>query len=198
MWASLSDLLGVDVRRPFRPVEVRALDADDDALVLHRHVGRRLDFHVLEVLLDLARPHACAHDVEEGEHARLLVVDDAGLEVFEVAPSGRAGVGHGGDARAQREAVRLESPRAAGVGVLHQARIDVDVDIDQARRDVKAGGVHGLDGARCRDVGGDGGDFAVLDRDVAHGAELVLAVDDVAALDEQVVVGLREGGGRKG
>ena len=42
------------------------------------------------------------------------------------------------------------------------------------------------------DIGGDRGDLAVLDGDVAHRADLILAVDDVAALEQQIVI-LREG-----
>ena len=35
------------------------------------------------------------------------------------------------------------------------------------------------------DIGRDGGDLAVLDRDVANRADPVLAVDDVAAFDDR-------------
>ena len=45
-----------------------------------------------------------------------------------------------------------------------------------------------LHGLRGRDVGGDRGDFAVLDRHVPHGAQIVAGVDDVPALEEEVVV----------
>ena len=43
---------------------------------------------------------------------------------------------------------------------------------------------------------GDGRDLAVLDGDVAHGVDLVLGVDDVSALEQEIVVGLSEGHAR--
>ena len=121
------------MRRFSSAVEVRALDTDDGAFVLQSHVSSGLDLHVLEVPLDLSRPHAGADDVDEGEHVRLLGTDDAGFEVFEVALSGGARVGHRGDANPQSEAIRLETPEAIGVGVLRQAGVHLNVDIDQAR-----------------------------------------------------------------
>ena len=45
-------------------------------------------------------------------------------------------------------------------------------------------------GADILPVGCDRGDFSALDGDVPHGVDAVLAVDDVAAFDQQVVFGL--------
>src|SRR6185503_2325006 len=67
------------------------------------------------------------------------------------------------------------------------AVIPVNVDVDQAGRDVQPRGIDGFGGLRRRDVRGNGGDLAVLDGDVANGINPVPAVDDVAALEEQVV-----------
>ena len=84
-----------------------------DALVLQRHVGGRLDLHVLEVLLDLPRPHAGADDVEERERRA-----SSELSMIRVLKSSklrhpeRPGVGHRGHADAQREAIRAEVPRS--------------------------------------------------------------------------------------
>ena len=58
------------VRRPLRAAEMRALDADDHALVFQRHGGRRCDFHVCQVLLDGTGSHPRADDVDEGHDAR--------------------------------------------------------------------------------------------------------------------------------
>src|SRR4029450_9217616 len=71
------------------------------------------------------------------------------------------------------------------------AVIAVNVDVDQAGRDVQPRGIDGFRGLRRRDVRGDGGDLAILDGDVANGINLVPAVDDVATLEEQVVSRLR-------
>ena len=83
-------------------------------------------------------------------------------------------------------------PPAYAVPLL--AVIRVNVDVDQAGRDVQPRGIHGFRGLRRRDVRGDGGDLAVLDGDVANGINPVPAVDDVATLEEQVVsrLGARE------
>jgi hypothetical protein len=64
---------------------------------------------------------------------------------------------------------------------------DVRVEIDEA-------GCHGLardiddpSSLRDRDIRGDPGDLAVLYRDVESAAQVLRRVDDVAALQEQVV-----------
>ena len=61
--------------------EVRAhvvsrLDADDQALVAQRHLGRRLGLHVVEVLLGPDAAHPTADDVEEREDACPGAIDD--------------------------------------------------------------------------------------------------------------------------
>jgi hypothetical protein len=68
----------------------------------------------------------------------------------------------------------------------------VGVDVDQAGRDVEPGDVDGLQRLRGRDVGRDRPHGPVLDGHVADGIDVVPGIDDVAALEEQVVV-LRRG-----
>jgi hypothetical protein len=63
----------------------------------------------------------------------------------------------------------------------------VNVDVDQAWRDVQARGIDGFRRLRRWDVYGDGGDLAILDGDVANSIDPVPAVDDVAALEEHVI-----------
>ena len=182
------------VRRPFRPIEVRTLDADDDTLVLQRHIGRRLDFHVGEVLLDRAAAHPVADDVEEGGHAGLRFVDDASFEVVEVPPSRTAGIRNRRHAASQREGVDGHAEWTTRVRRPLLAVIPVNVDVDQAGRDIQPRGIDGFRRLRRRDVRGDGGDPAILDGDVANGINPVPAVDDVAPLEQQVVrrLGARE------
>ena len=63
----------------------------------------------------------------------LRAIDDALLEVLEVAPARAAGIGDGGHAVAQREAVGIHAV-VAGVGAaLAGAGVDVDVNVDRAR-----------------------------------------------------------------
>jgi hypothetical protein len=52
-------------------------------------------------------------------------------------------------------------------------------------------GVDDLEGVGRRDIGGDRGDLAVRDRDVANRADVVPPVDDVSAFQEEVVLLLR-------
>ena len=60
------------------------------------------------------------------------------LEVLEVAPAGAAGVGHGRDARAEREAVGIDAVVARVGPPLAGAGEDVHMDVDQSRRDVQS------------------------------------------------------------
>ena len=186
----LPRLFGLDVGVPLRSAVVRALHADDDALVLERKFTGDFPLHVLQVVLDLAASHAVADDVEEGEDAGAGLVDDPCLEIFEVAPAGAAGVGNGGRAAFEREAVRRDAAESARVA-LALAGVDVDVDVDETGRDVKAGDIDGLRGLCRRDVGLYRGDFAVFDAHVAHGIDRVPAVDDMSTLQQNVVGGLR-------
>jgi len=66
------------------------------------------------------------------------------------------------------------------------------MQIDQARRDIESGDIDDL--ARlCRgDIGGDGRDQAIADGHVAHGADLVLRVDDVGAFQQKIKGSLSE------
>ena len=163
---------------------MRALDADDHALVLHRDVGGGLDFHVRQVLLHIGPAgHAGADDVEKRRHSRPRLVDDPALEIVEVPPPGTAGVGNRRHTAAQREAVRIDAAISFRVPVRYLAVVGVDVHVDETRRDVEAGDVDGFQGALCRNIRLDGGNLAVLDRNVADGADSILAVDDAPALD---------------
>src|SRR5262249_47340640 len=118
---------------------------------------------------------------------------DSGLEIVEGAPSRRPRVGDSGHSHAQGVAIWLEAPRAARVAVLGEARVDVDVDIDEARSHIPTGGIDGFRGARRRDVCRHGSDLTLLEGDVPNCAEIVLAIDDVTALDQQVIIRLGAG-----
>ena len=62
------------------------------------------------------------------------------------------------------------------------------MDVDQARRDVQAGDVHDLEGGLGIDALRDSGNLAVLDRDVTNRADVVSGVDDVPALEHEIVL----------
>ncbi len=186
----LAHLLGLFIRCPFAPVEMRALDADDEPLVSQRHVRRGLDLHVRQVLFDRSRAHSGADDIEKRRDAGFRSVDHTRLEVIEGAPARAAGVGHRRDATAEREAVGRQAQVPSGVGIGLLAVVDVDVDVDEARSDIEARDIDGSRRLRRRNVHRDRGNLLVLDRHVPNGADPVPAVDDVAALQEQIVVGL--------
>jgi len=69
---------------------------------------------------------------------------------------------------------------------------DVDVDVDDAGRDVEARDVDSPHCLRGRKVRCDGRELTALDGDVAHRVYLILPVNDVPALEEKIVVGLSE------
>ena len=101
--------------------------------IFQRHLGGLFAVHVGQILLDIARAHALAHDVEHHQDAGLGAVDDLVLEVLEIAPARTAGIDHGGDAAAEGKAVRLHA-EVAGIGAILLAGADIvmGVQVDQA------------------------------------------------------------------
>ena len=67
------------------------------------------------------------------------------------------------------------------------------VDIHQAGRDVESRDVDHLQSGGRIQVLRDGRDRTILDGDIADGADIVLRIDDVAALQKQVICRLAEG-----
>ncbi len=176
--------------RPLWSGIVRRLDPDNQPRMTASHVGRRLHLHVGEILFVLRAAHAVADDVEEREDAGLRSIDDARLEVLEVPPAGAAGVGDGRHADAKGKAVRID---AAVPGVrprLTRAGIDVRMDIDEPWRHVEPGDVNRLQRIRGIQLLGDRRNLAAGDRDIAHGADRVARIDDVATAQQQVVLRL--------
>ena len=78
------------------------------------------------------------------------------------------------------------APRMPGAGV------HMHVNIHQAGRDVEARDVHDLGGLCGIDIARDRGDAAVLDGDVHDCVNVVPGIDDVAALEQQIVWRLRQ------
>src|SRR5205085_11881193 len=88
---------------------------------------------------------------------------------------------------------RLQAPRTGGITISGQALVNVNVNVDETRRHVQPGRIDGFQRARGRDVGCKGGNLSVLDPDIAYGAEIILAIDYVAPLDQKVEIGLSTG-----
>ena len=70
---------------------------------------------------------------------------------------------------------------AAGEHATARAGEDVRMKIDQAGGDVESSHIDYLAGLCGRDIGGNGGDLATFDSNVAHSADFVFAVDEMAA-----------------
>ena len=68
----------------------------------------------------------------------------------------------------------------------------MDVDVHQARRDVESANVYDLQCLRRIDMLSHRGDLPVADGNVPDRADVVFRIDDMAALQKQVVLGLRE------
>jgi len=71
----------------------------------------------------------------------------------------------------------------------------VGVDIHYAGRDVKTADVDCLAGTRRVDGGGDFSDLSRLDCHIARAIDIIPGIDDVAAFEQQIVLG--EGGGEQ-
>ena len=113
------------------------------------------------------------------------------LKSVEAPPARGSGIDDGGDARSQREAVGIEAV-VAGVGsALARSGVDVDVNVHEPRRDVVARRIDHFEGLGRSDVRRDGRDFSVRDGHIANRTDLVPGIDDVAALQQEVVLLLR-------
>ena len=178
-------------RRPLGTGVVRGLDPYDQAFVSHRHVRRRLGFHVGQVLLELVAAHAGADDIEERQDSGFRSIDDAILEIVEAPPARRSCVGNRGDARSQRETVRIQAVVAGVRSAFARSGIRVNVNVDESRRDVESGRIDHFQGVAGVDVRGDGRHFPIRNRDVTHRADVVPGIDDVTALQQEVVLLLR-------
>ncbi len=100
------------------------------------------------------------------------------------------GVSYRGHADAEGEAVRVHAV-VSGVGVaLACARVDVHVNVHEAGSDVQSRNVNRFQCRRRIEMVGHSRDAAIQDRHIPDGANVVLGVDHMSALEEQVVLGL--------
>ncbi len=167
------------------------LDPDDQTFVAKRHLRRRLRFHVGQVLLELVAPHAVADDVEKRQHAGPGPIDDALLEIVEAPPARGSRVHDRGHARAQREAVGIQAV-VAGIGSsLARAGVHMDVNVDEPRRHVVSRRIDHFQGVGRIDVRCDCRYLSVRNGHIANRADPVPGIDDVAALQQEVVLLLR-------
>ena len=147
------------------------LDADDEVAMAPDRPARQTDVGMAEVMQFAAGRDAGSGDIDqEAAHVRQRgrvgdpLVDAVGSERSRVDPCGHA----------VREGDRRTA--AAGMGV----------DVDQARRHVLAARIDRFGGV-AGDVGLDRRDAAAGDRDVADLVDPQRGIDDVPALDDEII-----------
>ena len=156
-----------------------------------RHVGGRLRRHVVQILLEFPAAHAVADDVQKREDTSGRAIDDALLEVFEVAPAGAARVDDRRHARAGRHDVGIDAVVAGIRTRLAGSGVDVRVNVDDPGADEEPADIDRLDGISGIDLRRDGRNLPSGNRHVANGADAVPRIDQVAAAQQQVVSAAR-------
>src|SRR5581483_1483714 len=143
--------------------------------------------------------HAISNDIQESQDAHFGGVD--GLQLFLQKGIGARGAGihDGGDARLQSQIRRNSQWRFVRSRLGREpvqrssAVADVVVNVNQARGDVQSGSIHDFAGLRGRNIFVEGGNLAVRDRNIHDAVKPVGRIDDVSALEQQVVMSrLRE------
>ena len=133
------------------------------------------------------RPHAGADNVDKGKDAGNGTVDHAILEVGEVFPAGTPCIHGCGDAAAQGKAIGVNAVVSCiGVG-LAGACVRMYVDIHQTRRHIETSDIDYLGPWRGLNMLGDRSNLVVLDGNVANGVDFIFGIDDVTALEHQVI-----------
>ena len=133
------------------------------------------------VLLGAVAYHAEAGDIHHGEDARPGAVDHRSAKQLEVPPAAGPGVDHRRDAGAEAERVGLHAVIAGpGAGVAGGEE-DVDVQIDEARRDQKPGGVDGFPCPRRVNGWFDSGHKPAAYRDIESAVAIVSRIDHATA-----------------
>ncbi len=119
-------------------------------------------------------------DVEIGQDADRRALDDVGAEAMEVAGSGAAGIDQGSGARAPGHRLRLHAEAGA-------APVNMGVQVDQTGHHELARGRDDLARRGSIDLGLDGRDPAILERDVGAPIPSLRGIDHPPAPDYEVV-----------
>ena len=185
-------------RHPLRPPVVRGLDADHVLTVFLRRLGSGPCIHVVDVLLVFVASLAMAHDVEHRQDARLNIaalgthlVDQISLEFRKVAPAGRARVHGGSYAAAKSMAVGVYVLLDRQAAAQSAANNNMRVQIDESGGNVEPRDTDNFPGFARRDVFRHAGDLASGDANIENLVDFVLRIDQMAALEHQVIGLLR-------
>src|SRR3984957_9377327 len=166
------------------------LDADDDVAVLFDRLRKRIEVHVVFVLLGniVAVGHARSDNVEEGEDAGRGVVNDAATKLGKVAPTRGARIGDGGHAVWDGHDVGRDREVAVAPGVVAKPGEDVYVHVDKPGREIEAGDVYGLLGGAGRNGWFDSGNLAVANGYVTFRVDVVFRIEDLAIAQNEIVL----------
>ena len=175
------------VRRTVLQVMGR-LYADNNVVVAARRVGAEAGIHLVYVLL-VSSIHTARHDVEKGEHAHQRAIDHLALNQGEIEHTTGAGIDDGGDARRQAHVGRVSR------AVEREADREMCVDVDKTGRHVKARDIDDFASMLVGMLASDGADGSQAYRHVHRAVHVVGRVDDMRALEEQVIGGLGRRGG---
>jgi hypothetical protein len=95
------------------------------------------------ILFEGSASHAFAHNIHEGEHPGLGVIDDVFLERREGLPARAPGINNGGDAHPKSKPIgRNGHQPITEVMIRLRTKKHVAVNVDKAGRDVHALGIH--------------------------------------------------------
>src|SRR5687767_3000813 len=119
------------------PSIVARLESHDQVGILSGGIRRKLYLHLRGILLGSASLRSGGGNIQKGKNSHFRAVNDF-LEVFEAIRSRCSAVAASGDSR--RQAMMIGNDRGSQVkpGV-----ITTDVQVDQARRHIVTGDIHG-------------------------------------------------------
>src|SRR5262249_57745810 len=150
-------------------------------------------FHVGQILLELSAPHAVADNIKQRQDSGVGSIDDALFEIFKVSPAGASGVGYRRHSCPECEAVGIDTVVARIGSSLSRSSIHVSVNVNKPGRDIQARHVNDLERLSRIDAGCDGCHLAGRDGHVTYRTDLVLCINDMAALQQQIVLLLSRG-----
>src|SRR5271156_4831310 len=187
---ALPRLDGLLHRNEIGLLPVRSLDADDDVAVLFDGLRKRIEIHVVFVLLGsiVGIGHARSDNVDESENAGLGIVDDAATELGKVAPARGAGIGDRGNAVWDGHDVGGDREVAVAPRVMAKSGEDVHVDVDQPGREIETGDVDGLFGRARGNRWFDGGNLAVANGYVKFRGNVVFGVENLTVAKNEIVL----------
>src|ERR1700678_2261931 len=160
---ALACLDGLLHRNEIGLLPVCGLDANDDVAVLFDRLRKRIEIHVVFILLGdiVGIDHARSDNIEEGEDTGPGIVNDAATELGKVAPTRRAGVGDRSNAVWDSHNVGGNREIAVTPCVMAKSGEDVHMDVDQPGREIETGDVDGLFGCTGGNRWFEGSNLAV-------------------------------------